>query len=242
MAMRRVFCRFRISLLLLCIFALPLGGCAFDFWGLFAPPPLYGSANPVPAEVFEPEVLEAFMRANPEPAPATVVTVSPEGKVEPGGELLPEDYQPKSYARQLEQRLDLRSFPNLLFVPDRDEPVTHGSPVWSPQLMEKTGCTLGASYATVTYRVVGTFDYDGKGNRDWLVLSTEQLSRDDGLVLVLWLLVENPQATGTLSARLLGVEERRGLGGSGAIMNSGEGRKKIVELRAALKFPPLPER
>lgn len=240
MASCRLFCRFRAPLLVLCLLCAALGGCAFDFWGLLAPPPVYSNA-PVPAEVFEPEILAAFMRANPEPMPATIVTVSPEGKVEPGGELLPDDYQPKSYAAALHKRLDLRSFPNLLFVPDRDEPVTHASPVWSVQLMEKAGCTFSASYASVTYRVVATFDYDGKGNRDWLVLSTQQLSRDNGLVLVLWLLVQNPQPTGPMSARLLGVEERRGLGGSGVIMEPEAARKKIVELRAALKFPPLPQ-
>ncbi len=233
--------RFRLSLVLLCVATLFLGGCVTDFWeSLFPPPPLYAT-RPVPAEVFAPEVLEAFYRAEPDPAPVTRVSVSPEGKVEPGGELLPEDYQPESYGSELWRRLDLRSFPSLLYVPDKDEPVTHATAAWSVDLGEKTNCALSTSYAGCTYRVVATFDYSGKGNRDWLVLSTEQLHRDESLVLVLWLLVKNPQAQGPLQAELLGVEERRGLGGSGSIMNGAAAKEKIVELRAALRLPPLPQ-
>lgn len=233
-----LFCRLAVPLALLAVFSLPAGGCVL-FFGERSGPPLY-SGRQVPAEVFDAEALALFMRSGPDPAPATSVTVSPEGRVEPGGELLPGDYQPESHAEELLRRLDLRTFPSLLFAPRGDVPVTHDSPAWSDRLMEKTDCTLSASYADVTYRVVAAFDYEGKGSRDWLVLSTEQLSQAEGLVLVLWLLVKNPQATGLLSARLLGVEEWRGLGKTEPVMRADAAEKRIADLRAALNLPPLP--
>ena len=156
--------------------------------------------------------------------------------------MLPEDYQPKSYGRELTRRLDIGSFPSLIIVPvGQDFVFTHALDPWSESMRDPTSCMVTSSYADCTYRVVATFDYTGDGTRDWLVATSQQIRRDEQLLLTLWLVVVNPGPEGPLTARLLGMEERRGLAPATVYHDAATAKARIAALREQYKFQPLPE-
>ncbi len=229
--------------LLFCVFGLVLclssGGCAL-FAPLFGPAPVYRD-RPVPADVFDAATLAAFTRLNLSPPPSVPVTVHEDGRVEPGGEIAPGDYQPESYGRELAVRLDLGTFPSMIVVPLTGEPFTHARAPWSLSAADRAGCAVTSSYADATYRVIATFDYTGGGVRDWLVAASQQIRRDEQLILTFWLVVENPSAEGPLNARLLGMEERRGLAPAIVYPDAAAARARLEYLRAAYRYPPLGE-
>ncbi len=224
---------------LLVVLAAFSGGCAL-FARLPVPAPVY-SGTPVPAEVFDASALAVFRKLTPQPPSATAVVVHDDGRVEPDGPILAGDYRPESYGGEIASRLDLGSFPSLIVVPQDGRTFTHARFPWSARLTEKTGCELTSSYSDVTYRVAATFDYTGDGIRDWLVVASQQVRRDEELLLTLWLVVENPGPEGPLAARLVSMEERRGIGLVGAYSGEAAARERIAYLRAAFKYPPLPE-
>ncbi len=227
------------ALITVSVLAALCGGCAF-FGQLFGLAPVYRD-HPVPAEVFEPATLAAFQKLRFSPPSAVAVTVSDEGKVEPGGQIAPDDYQPESYGRELRQRLDLSTFPSMIVVPQTGEPFTHAMRPWSEGMTDRTGCSVTSSYADATYRVIATFDYTGDGTRDWLIAASQQVRRDEQLILTFWLVVENPRKDGPLSARLLGMEERRGLAPATVYPDAASAKARLTYLRAVLRFPPFAE-
>lgn len=196
---------------------------------------LYGDM-PVPAVIYESHTLEHFYDLVPIPAPATRARVAESGSVEPGGERLSGDYVPAAPAFELAGRLDLASFPSMLLLPDSFTPVTHRELGWIEEHGDDDSVMLYSNYADCTYKVVASFDYDGKGKRDWLVVSTQQLEREDAPLLILWLLIENPPAEGYLRARLLGVEERFGISDTQAVMGTEAAAAAIVKLRGQLNL------
>ena len=232
-----IFRMLRWGVLLVLLFS--AGGCAF-LSNLFPAPALYQPGS-VPADVFDESALADFQRRQPTPPPAVTVMVHPDGRVEPGGFLHADEYQPESYGQALLTRLDLRSFPSLFMVPDRDEPVIHGAKPWQTDLVDRLGFSVSSSYAAATYRIIASFDYRGTGRRDWLVASSQQVHVKEGIFISCWLLVEDPQQEGPLKARLLGLEERRGLSVGVTLMDEAAARAQIAAWRAKLDFPPLAE-
>ena len=217
-----------ILLLIVTVTACGHAGSLRQFFGMS----LYGDRE-VPALVYDASSLRQFLEGNPDPGPRTRITALPHGEVEPGGDIAPDDYIPEAYGSILRRHLNLRSFPSLMVLPEGRGPVFYAEG-WEEIIADATGCALRSSYAVVTYKVVASFDYCGKGLRDWLLVSTQQVGQDPDFVLVLWLLVKNPQPGATLEADIVSLEERRGLALGLAVRQGAEAAGRIAALRAML--------
>lgn len=191
---------------------------------------------PVPAVVYDDASLEHFYMLSPLPAPAVRVRVTDSGLVEPGGALAPGDYLPDTFCREIAARFDLRSVPSLLALPEGSGVLTHLGRGWDAEYADERSCSFASGIGTCTYKLVASFDYTGDGQRDWLFVSSQQVPTEDAPVLILWLLAENP-APGEeiLPVRLLGFEERYGIGESRAVMRSDEAQMQIRALRETLR-------
>ncbi|MDL2271447.1 hypothetical protein LJC23_00255 [Desulfovibrio sp. OttesenSCG-928-I05] len=190
---------------------------------------------PVPAVVYDGASLEYFYALTPIPAPAVRVRVTENGLVEPGGPTVPGDYLPESFSREIAARLDLRSFPSLLALPAGFGALTHQGRGWDAEYRDERSCSFASGIGTCTYTFVASFDYTGDGLRDWLFVSSQQVPAEDAPMLILWLLAESPMpGDDLLAVRLLGFEERYGIGGSRAVMNAAEVPHHIAALRGKL--------
>lgn len=180
---------------------------------LYTPPrPERVYHGPVPVRVLDRHLLASFAQRNPDAAQRTGLVVLPDGRAEPSGDIAPADYQPESYGLELALRLNLRSFPSLLagFTDDARRTFA-ASRQWTVSALDRTSLDVHSPDLVNTLVVFATLDWNGNGVRDWLVLLTQRTLHDEGFYLGCWLVVEDPSPRGLLQARLLSLDEYRGM-------------------------------
>ncbi len=169
--------------------------------------------GPVPVQVLDRFLLASFAQRHPDAAQRAGLVVLPDGRAEPSGDIVPQDYQPESYGLELALRLNLRSFPSLLPGFTDDSRRTFASPKqWTVSALDRTTLNVFSPDLINTAVVFATLDWNGNGVRDWLVLLTQKTPHDEGFYLGYWLVVEDPAPKGLLQARLLSLDEYRGIG------------------------------
>ncbi|WP_353115802.1 hypothetical protein [Nitratidesulfovibrio sp.] len=169
--------------------------------------------GPVPVQVLDRFLLTSFAQRHPDAAQRAGLVVLPDGRAEPSGDIVPQDYQPESYGLELALRLNLRSFPSLLLGFTDDTRRTFASPrQWTVSALDRTTLNVHSPDLMNTLVVFATLDWNANGVRDWLVLFTQKTPHDEGFYLGYWLVVEDPAPKGLLQARLLSLDEYRGIG------------------------------
>lgn len=175
------------------------------------PERIYPGAAPV--RVLDRFLLTSFAQRHPDAAQRAGLVVLPDGRAEPSGDLVPQDYQPESCGLELALRLNLRSFPSLLLGFTDDSRRTFASPKqWTVNALDRTSLHVSSPDLMNSLVVFATLDWNGNGVRDWLVLLTQKTPHDEGFYLGYWLVVEDPAPKGLLQARLLSLDEYRGIG------------------------------
>ncbi len=169
--------------------------------------------GPVPVQVLDRFLLASFVQRHPDAAQRAGLVVLPDGRAEPSGDIVPQDYQPESYGLELALRLNLRSFPSLLPGFTDDSRRTFASPrQWTVSALDRTSLNVFSPDLVNTLVVFATLDWNSNGVRDWLALLTQKTPHDEGFYLGYWLVVEDPAPKGLLQARLLSLDEYRGIG------------------------------
>lgn len=167
--------------------------------------------TPVPVEILDQYTFDSFNESFAAQLKERGVKQLENGRYAPTGEIASNDYIPQSYANEIRNRLDYRSFSNLLASKSSETAQLHNNQHWSSSTPDKYTLNTEALFLSCSYLVFATLDWNNNGVRDWLVILTQNHKADNALNLSFWLVITDPQSTGMLSATMLNMEERRGI-------------------------------